>query len=214
MAYAFNGTSQYLYGNSAPVTGAPLTIACWFQRASTGANSICVSLGQTATGATNLYNLLLPPTGGIAFLSNASGSTVTAINSSSGLYPLNTWTHAAGVLASMSSRSVFINGASVGSTTTAATAPTGINSIYIGARWAAGIGNYFPGRLADVGVWNVALTAGEIATLAKGVSASLVRPQSLVFHAPLVRDLLDERGGLAITNNNGASVVEHPRIYA
>ena len=75
MAYAFNGTSQYLYGNSAPVTGAPLTIACWFQRASTGANSICVSLGQTATGATNLYNLLLPPTGGIAFLSNASGST-------------------------------------------------------------------------------------------------------------------------------------------
>jgi hypothetical protein len=40
-----------------------------------------------------------------------------------------------------------------------------------------------------------------------------VRPQSLVFYAPLVRDLQDVRGGLTITNNNGATVAAHPRVY-
>jgi hypothetical protein len=41
-----------------------------------------------------------------------------------------------------------------------------------------------------------------------------VRPQSLVFYAPLVRDLIDYKGGLTITNNNTATVANHPRVYA
>jgi hypothetical protein len=41
-----------------------------------------------------------------------------------------------------------------------------------------------------------------------------VRPQNLVFYAPLVRDLIDAKGGLTITNNNGATVANHPRVYA
>lgn len=41
-----------------------------------------------------------------------------------------------------------------------------------------------------------------------------IRPQSLVFYSPLVRDLNDQKGGLTITNNNGATVANHPRVYA
>jgi len=41
-----------------------------------------------------------------------------------------------------------------------------------------------------------------------------VRPESLVFYAPLVRDLQDVCEGLTITNNNGATVANHPRVYA
>ena len=40
-----------------------------------------------------------------------------------------------------------------------------------------------------------------------------IRPQNLVFYAPLVRDLIDQKGGLTITNNNAATVANHPRIY-
>jgi hypothetical protein len=69
------------------------------------------------------------------------------------------------------------------------------------------------GQIADVGVWNVALTAEEVASLAKGMACDKVRPQSLVFYAPLARDLIDVRGGRTITNNNGATVANHPRIY-
>ncbi len=66
---------------------------------------------------------------------------------------------------------------------------------------------------AEVGIWNAALTAAEVAALAKGMTCDKVRPQSLVFYAPLVRDLVDQKGGLTITNNNGATVANHPRIY-
>jgi hypothetical protein len=69
------------------------------------------------------------------------------------------------------------------------------------------------GLSADVGIWNVALTAAEIASLAKGMACDKVRPQSLVFYAPLARDLIDVRGGRAITNNNTATVANHTRIY-
>jgi len=66
---------------------------------------------------------------------------------------------------------------------------------------------------AEVGIWNAALTAAEVAALAKGVTCDQIRPQSLVFYAPLVRDLVDQKGGLTITNNNGATIANHPRIY-
>ena len=66
---------------------------------------------------------------------------------------------------------------------------------------------------AEVGIWSAALTQPEIAALAKGMTCDKIRPQSLVFYAPLVRDLNDQKGGLAITNNNGATVANHPRIY-
>ena len=67
---------------------------------------------------------------------------------------------------------------------------------------------------AEVGIYNAALTAAEVAALAKGMTCDKVRPQSLVFYAPLVRDLIDAKGGLTITNNNGATVANHPRVYA
>ena len=70
------------------------------------------------------------------------------------------------------------------------------------------------GLIAEVGIWNVALTADEIASLADGMTCDKVRPQSLVFYAPLVRELQDVKGGLTITNNNGATVANHPRVYA
>ncbi len=70
------------------------------------------------------------------------------------------------------------------------------------------------GLMAEVGIWNAALTAAEVASLAKGMTCDKVRPQSLVFYAPLVRDLIDARGGRAITNNNGATVAAHTRVYA
>lgn len=72
---------------------------------------------------------------------------------------------------------------------------------------------YITGQVADVGIWNAALTADEVLSLSKGIAASYVRPQSLVFHAPLIRDLIDVRRGVPITNTNGATVAVHPRMY-
>lgn len=70
------------------------------------------------------------------------------------------------------------------------------------------------GFIAEVAIWKGAgLTAAEALALSKGFTADQIRPQSLSFYTPLVRNFQDVRGGLAITNNNGATVATHPRTY-
>ena len=91
--------------------------------------------------------------------------------------------------------------------------PTGINELLIGARRFSGaVGLYFDGSIAEAAIWNAALTDDEILSLAKGFTPDQIRPQNLVFYAPLIRELQDLRGGLTITNNNGATVSNHPRV--
>jgi hypothetical protein len=150
---------------------------------------------------------------GVAQLICIQGGTIAS--AVGGTSTLNQWCHLCGVIESNSSRKVYLDGTEVGSNTTSISTQDAANSILIGARSNSGsIGNYFSGDIAEVGIWNVALTAAEIASLAKGMTCDKVRPQSLVFYAPLVRDLIDAKSGLALTNNNGATVANHPRVYA
>jgi len=78
----------------------------------------------------------------------------------------------------------------------------------------ASVNNCWDGQIAEAAVYNAALSAAEIASLANGMTCDKIRPQNLVFYAPLVRNLIDQKGGLTITNNNGATVANHPRVYA
>ena len=209
MAYAFNGSNQYLSA-SAPATAAPLTIACWARPSATG-TSAYVAIGNTTTGERFQLALNVSATA-VAAQTVAGGSTNTA---SVGAVPsVNNWLHAAGVFSATNNRVAYLDGVA-GTANTASSTPSGINSLYVGARNnGGGAGLYFNGQIAEVGVWNVALNAPEIASLAKGMTCDKVRPDSLVFYAPLVRDLIDYSGGLTITNNNSATVAVHPRVYA
>jgi len=69
------------------------------------------------------------------------------------------------------------------------------------------------GDYAELGMWQAALTAAEIASLAKGMTCAQVRPQSLVYYTPLVRDIQDIARGMTLTNTN-STVANHPRVYA
>lgn len=74
--------------------------------------------------------------------------------------------------------------------------------------------NWVDGEIAEYAYWNVALTADEMASLAKGFRADRIRPQSLQFYAPCVRGLQDVRGGLTLIKQAGTDVVsDHPRIF-
>jgi concanavalin A-like lectin/glucanase superfamily protein len=71
---------------------------------------------------------------------------------------------------------------------------------------------YDDGTVAEAALWNVVLTAGEIAAIQKGFSPALIRPQSLVDYWPLTRDLSVVKGG-AISAVNSPVVENHPRVY-
>jgi hypothetical protein len=109
------------------------------------------------------------------------------------------------------SRSVWLNNVSASNSTAAGT-PTNSN-MTIGAFRRGTPINHFDGLLAEIGVWDVELTDREIQSLSKGFSPRRIRPQSLFAYIPLVRNLQELRSALSLTNTNGATVADHPRVY-
>lgn len=215
MAYEFNGTSQYLNTASAPVTAAPLTLACWFYPNNVTATMALMSVTDNAEVNSNRFSLFAngaiagDPVEAFAQGAAASGTAQTTAG-----FSANSWNHACGVFTSTSSRTSYLNGGNAGTNATTAI-PSGVDRVRVAARFSSGVvGLYLSGRLAEIGIWNAALTADEVAALADGMTCDKVRPQSLVFYAPLVRNLQDVKGGLTITNNNTATVANHTRVYA
>ena len=210
MAYDFNGTSQYL-SCSAPLTAPPLTFVCFAKNASFTAR-VFFSIGQT--NASSRYQMQINANNNVilnCIWNSGSNSVLAETLSLSPAIAVNEWIHYGGVIQSSSNRSLYVRGILQAITTTPDSVATPFQTFTTGAR--VGPGAYADSDIAEVGIWSVALTAAEIASLAKGMTPDKIRPQSLVFYAPLVRDLIDQKGGLAITNNSAATVANHPRIY-
>ena len=208
MAYEFNGTNQHLSMASSPVSGYPLTLAAWVL-VDSGNDRAIMAVNQSTTP---FHRITIYRGSDTRFRAQVFGSVNTSatqtVNSSTGQ-----WYHVCGVFESSTQRELYIDGSLDASNTTTATVNT-LNELFIGARRSTVAGLFWDGKIADAGIWNVTLTAAEIASLADGFTCDKVRPQSLVAYFPLVRDLIDYKGGLTITNNNTATVADHPRVYA
>jgi hypothetical protein len=207
MAYNFTAaSSQYLSTASSPVSTYPFTIAGW-------ANPNTGGVLASISNADGSNRHLVAFNGGTTKVDAGSVTSAAWAAASSINYSANQWNHACGVFESATSRKAYVNGGNEGINTNSANFGT-ITSAYIATRIIGTAGGFMNGPIAEVGIWNAALTVAEIASLAKGMTCDKVRPQSLVFYAPLVRDLVDVKGGLAITNNNTATVANHLRVYA
>jgi len=212
MAYRFNGTNQTISFNpstSPGITGHPLTMACWFQTTNLTTDQLLIMLSN-ASGNHYFTLAFNGPTAGdpIGVAASAGGAAAGAASTTGVL--ANTWYHACGVFTSATSRTVYLNGGS-SATNTTSVSPTGITTGNLGSFFSAFV--FLPGQMADVGIWNAALTQDEVVSLAKGVACSKIRPQSLNLYAPLIRNLQDVKNSRALTNVNTATVSDHPRIY-
>jgi len=213
MAYDFNGTNQYLDLASVPVSGVPLTMAGWYRYdTALGVGQEMTIMSLTDASDDQEFTIEIGENGGTdyAIAVTFSGGFNGALSS---VEPqVNTWEHIGGVFSAIDSRIVYLNGVNVGSDSGSAT-PSGISNVNIGATLSSGApAKDFNGAIAECAIWNVALTATEMAILADGFSPLFVRPQSLVFYAPIVRGLQNLKGGTSLTNNSG-TVFSHPRIY-
>jgi hypothetical protein len=219
MAYAFNNAnSRYLSALPSGLSGTPMTLACWVYPTAAQNDRAALAVGDGVTHRNTIqHNTVtltgVPQMGAVSV--GASGLVSTSSSTSyGGETPVDQWTHCAGVFSSVTSRTIYVGGILRATNATNCGSQNTFNEILIGARRNTSVGLQYTGNIADAAVWTVALTADEIASLAKGMTCDKVRPQSLVFYSPLTRDLIDAKGGLTITNNNTATVANHPRVYA
>jgi len=211
MAYEFNGSSQYLSATN-PLSSEPMTLACWWYANNTTADHTLISINGSSTISYFQLQAAGSVSGDPIRAVTFDGTAAVGIAATATGFSANAWNHACGVFTSNAARTAYINGGSSGTNTVSVTVPSIVRMSIGVISWNTPV-NYANGRIAEVGIWSAALTAEEVASLAKGMTCDKVRPQSLVFYAPLIRELQDLRGGLAITNNNTATVANHPRVY-
>lgn len=203
------GPDSYYQAASAPITGTPFTISGMLTTANNTAAQTVLRIASSA----NQSVINLAANGGVSpgratqlAVLNSSGSSTVAYYDAT--YPLNQWVLRSGISASDTSR-LAIFGTTKSAEVTANIAPSGLDILNIG-RPAAGSEIAF---VAEAAIWNVVLTDAEIASLDKGFKPYRVRPQSLVFYAPLVRVVQDVRNGITLTPTNSPTVADHPRVY-
>lgn len=195
-------TDTVYFTSAAPVTSVPITMSAWVYVPAPLANIILLQLRQGTSDVHDIqYNTFL----GLVARS-LDGGVNQGISSFGAGFTADTWHHIAGVFSSTANRQVFLNGTGSTPNTTNVNVAT-LDTLTTG-RFASG-STY----LADVTLWNTALTQADITSLAKGFSSSRVKPESIVFHAPLVRDRKELTGGLTLTDVGGTPQVQpHPPI--
>lgn len=212
MAGSFaRASSQSLNSTTIPVSALPFTFSCWFYSVTAATTQTLMTMDRTGFAD---YMELLAHSGGHLMFDAAVASGPNRRAETANSWSANTWHHAAAVAASSTDRKSYLDAdvANAGANSSSVTFGT-YNDFNIGRYGGGSPGDYFDGRIAEVGVWNVALDTAEIAALAKGISPLLVRPSGLVFYAPLVRSFQDIRAALALTNTNTVTVGDHPRVF-
>lgn len=206
MAYSINqGANQLLSFTPITAPTVPLTLAVWAEPNAT--NSQYRLLRINAADSAALYLQVFDAN--VNFATRTSGAVF--YNATTISWTSVQWAHFLGVASATNSRTVYFNGGSaVTNTTTNATTTFG-GAVQVGIQNNATITQTF--KVAMGAAWSVALTTAEITSLAKGFAPNRIRPQSLVFYAPLIRNLVELKTGAVITNSNTATVTDHPRVY-
>lgn len=192
-------SSQYLKAPFVPAF--PFTVSLWFQPTGVLENTI-----WSLSDALTTVNYFRCRASGVQDfrLSAAAGGASNQITT--GAWVDGQWSHVACVVTSATDRALFADGGSK-VTDTVSRAPAGIDDFYLGVLGQPTPSGYTTGKLAHACIWNVALSDGEVASLAAGTHPFDIQPNNLVMYLPMTgSSLVDEVGGLTFTNFNGSTV--------
>lgn len=194
------------------ISGPPFTMAGW------------VNLATTA-GSQNLFGffgasgrkLWSRSSGGVFTFDGENGGS-TASADTSVVSSVGVWNHVFAVAASTTSRSIIANGNIADkATNTTSLSPT-LTRFSVGRDDDGSAGAANAGTLiAEVGLWNIALSDADAVALAAGAPPFLVHPEALVGYWPLLganspeNNLLSNTSKLSIQGSMSAGV--HPRIF-
>lgn len=174
-------SSQKLERSGAVASAYPLTLAGWF--IVTDFDALGDDVGVLCVGTVGGGEVLLRiGAAGDARIKASVNNVGFGTASASGAASSGVWTHGCAVFENSTSRSAYRDGGNKATNATAKNFPA-VDTTTIG--YTNSFGTYFGGKIAEVAVWDVALTDDEVLTLAKGVSPLAVRSASLVAYWPL-----------------------------
>lgn len=213
MARSFNGTTQFLRRTEAIITVVPLSFSAWVNFSS-NANGTVFSITSAVDDVNYLTGFYYQPTAEFWTYHSSAG-----VSWSAGALTVTTgvWVHVAGVFSSNSSRTTYVNGVAAAANTFACSNISGASRTSIGLLDRASPFGYFPGRIAELGIWSAALTAAEVKALANGITPPQIRPASLAGYWPLggrhgEYDVDRWRNKYDMTAQNSPTWADHPRI--
>lgn len=203
-----------------PVTPAgKVSMACWFYDDAANRAAALMFLGDVGSGSQYLSLEI-----------NAAGSNRILARTRSGLisdalttatYNINTWNHAVAVFDNdADDRKIYLNGGNLVTNSDAQGFPDDWNITSIGRLGDSSPDDEFSGAIAEYAMWNVALTAANVAELFTGASPRLVAPGGRVLHTEMIRpdasnNVHDRIGGLTLVGAGGTGTpvaFPHPRI--
>lgn len=206
-------TGRFELQSQSRLSAAPMTLACWFNPDSVAAEFHLISLNDfdgvqlftlgTGIGAGGTNDNVCAGTFSSGWAASVHATNITA----------GTWWHGASVIASATSRTAYLNGGAATPNTTSKT-PTGVDNLDIGCQsFTSTNDNFYNGSIAEVGIWDAALTTAEIVSLARGVACPLVRPQNLVWYLPMIRATAQElMNADSFDILNATYDADHPRV--
>ena len=156
-----DGTNDYVNcGNNASlnITGTKITLEAWIYPTSFQANVWQGNVINKSGAGDNGYMIRVGNSGQVNF--NLGTGFWNEINSATGAVTLNNWHHIAGTYDGVTMR-LYVNGVQVASSALGTNIVTASNSLFLGDD-PGNIGRYFPGRIEEVKIWNVARTAAQV----------------------------------------------------
>lgn len=221
MAWLFTGSTDRLnFGSGVTELTGNWTIAGWVRRTIVGRDFEITPIWSRWTsdaGNRQLYVYFLSDTSGVNVDKvQVDVPFVAAILTGGTAISDTNWHHYA-VTRSGNDWVLYIDGVSDGTATVAATQETGAELTFGDTIVTATGAGDMAGDQAEWSAWDAALTAAEVASLAKRSQAIQVRPTSLVFYAPMMgrqNPDIDIVGGNLGSIQGMANAVHPPMSYA
>jgi hypothetical protein len=184
MARTFNGSTE-MFNSPAVFTGvSSWSMACWF-RCTSLANAYTGILGFGTTNGQNFESIFIKSSGQMAYYVGAvSGTDEGHLDPGLSTPGTGGWHHVAMVWVSDSTTELtFVDGVSDGTFSGITHVGGTTNTFRIGNDLFFTPRN-FSGQIADAAYWTTALSASQIAALARGASPSLFAPANLLAWLP------------------------------
>lgn len=193
-----NGTGNYLVTGNNPSNlsglggGTAMSWMAWI-RADTlpGTRGTAIGFNNNASGFYFFHVLSISVLSGGSFEIAAYTSTTGSTNLTGGSCSTGTWYHVAGILdtgLSSSHLKLYVDGSNVSSATQQGTIGSSLNYLTIGANNNSNpysATEFFDGKVADVRIYNRAITANELEAIRLSNGANWSVP-GCIFHAPMI----------------------------